>query len=147
MTQSPCDDAGTSEFDFWLGEWDLTWGDDGCGTNRITRILDGCVILEEFDGTPSEAFRGMSVSVFNAQKGTWQQTWVDTAGNYLDFVGSFVDEQMVLLREAVVEGRPIRQRMVWYNISDDELDWNWERSDDGGETWNVLWHIHYRRRA
>lgn len=147
MTTSSCDTVEAHEFDFWLGEWDVSWGDDGRGTNTVTRILDGCVVLEEFDGAPSEAFRGMSVSVYNPQQQVWQQTWVDNAGNYLDFVGGLLDGRMVLSRETVVEDRPIQQRMVWYNISDDELDWNWERSDDGGKTWEVLWHIHYRRRT
>jgi hypothetical protein len=35
--------------------------------------------------------------------------------------------------------------MVWYNITDDEFDWIWERSDDGGETWDVKWQIKYKR--
>lgn len=35
--------------------------------------------------------------------------------------------------------------MVWYNISKNEIDWNWERSDDEGKTWAVKWKIHYTR--
>ena len=26
-----------------------------------------------------------------------------------------------------------------------EFDWSWERSTDGGATWNVIWPIHYTR--
>ena len=54
--------AGAKQFDFWLGEWDLTWGEDGRGTNRITLILDEQVIQEEFDGTPAISLKGLSVS-------------------------------------------------------------------------------------
>jgi hypothetical protein len=36
--------------------------------------------------------------------------------------------------------------MVWYNITADEFDWNWERSDDGGKTWEVKWQIKYKRK-
>jgi len=36
--------------------------------------------------------------------------------------------------------------MVCYNITADEFDWNWERSDDGGNTWRVLWKIKYKRK-
>jgi hypothetical protein len=36
--------------------------------------------------------------------------------------------------------------MVWYNIGRDQFDWNWERSDDEGQTWQVLWQIRYTRR-
>ena len=35
--------------------------------------------------------RGLSVSLFNARSGKWQQTWVDNEGAYLDFVGEFKD--------------------------------------------------------
>ncbi len=142
----PCDSPAGHQFDFWLGEWDLTWGEGEHGTNKITKILGDCVILEEFDGTPAMEFHGMSLSVFNQRTGLWHQTWVDSSGGYLDFKGSFQNEKMILSREAVIEGKSVLQRMVWYNLSEDSLDWNWERSLDSGETWKVAWHIRYVRR-
>ena len=89
---------------------------------------------------------GVSVSTFNPALGKWQQTWVDNSGGYLDFTGEFVDGKMILSREAIVQEKPIKQRMVFYNIAENELDWNWERSNDDGETWQVVWHIHYQRK-
>jgi hypothetical protein len=53
---------------------------------------------------------------------------------------------MVLARDAIVRGEACKQRMVWYNIESDRFDWNWERSDDGGNTWRVLWQIKYKRK-
>ena len=144
--KSPCGQAEARQFDFWLGNWNLTWGEEGRGTNRISLILDGCVIQEEFDGTPSIPLKGVSVSTFNAALGKWQQTWVDNSGGYLDFTGEFVDGKMILSREVIVQEKPLKQRMVFYNIAENELDWNWERSDDDGETWHVVWHIHYQRK-
>ncbi len=135
------------QFDFWLGDWDLTWGEDGRGTNRITAVLDKRVIQEQFDGTPSTPLRGLSVSTYNTTLGKWQQTWVDNSGSYLDFVGEFADGKMILSREATLQGKPILQRMVWYNITKQALDWNWERSEDGGETWQIMWQIRYQRKA
>lgn len=133
------------QFDFWLGEWNLTWGEDGTGTNSIRAILDGCIIQENFNSDPSMGFTGMSVSAYDRHRGKWVQTWVDNQGGYLDFVGEFKDGKMILQREALVDGQNFLQRMRWYNIMRNELDWNWERSDDNGETWRVQWHIHYRR--
>jgi hypothetical protein len=134
------------EFDFWIGEWDLTWGVDKRGTNRIESILDGHVIQENFDGAPAAAFRGISLSVYNHDIGKWQQTWVDNTGGYLDFTGEFRHAKMELSRTALESGKPVLQRMVWFNILQDELDWNWERSEDSGQTWQVLWSIHYTKR-
>lgn len=134
------------QFDFWLGDWEVTWGEDQRGANRIHPILDGRVILENFDGSPSLQFKGMSVSVYNPNIGRWQQTWVDDTGNYWAFTGGFAGGQMILVADDVVEGRPVKRRMVWYNIAAGALDWNWERSDDSGATWQVLWTLHYRRK-
>lgn len=135
-------------FDFWLGEWALTWGENGRGHNRISRILDGQIIQEEFTSLvvdQSPPFRGLSVSAYQAQTDEWRQTWVDNQGSYLDFSGGMVGDKMILARRAVVDGKAVQQRMVWYNITADSLDWSWERSDDAGRTWQALWQIHYTR--
>ena len=144
--KAPCDKPEAGQFDFWLGEWELTWGEDGRGSNRITKILDGCVIQEEFDGTPAIPLLGLSVSTFNSVSGKWQQTWVDNSGGYLDLVGEFKDGTMILARNAVIQEKPVTFRMVFYNITANELDWSWERSDDDGENWQPVWQIHYLRK-
>lgn len=150
---SQCASPEFRQFDFWVGEWSLTWpasavsdSKAGQGSNRIERALDDCVIIEHFTGAPGINLRGMSVSTYNKRARRWQQTWVDNSGGYLDFIGEFRDGRMILSREAVLEnGKKLLQRMVWKNIKSDSLDWSWERSEDGGGTWKVLWPIHYQR--
>ncbi len=132
-----------NQFDFWLGEWNLVWGEDGKGTNRIGRILDGKIIQENFSAPD---LQGMSVSSYDAGRNCWCQTWVDNNGTYLDFTGTFHEGRMILTRDAIIRAEACKQRMVWYNIQQDEFDWNWERSDDGGETWRILWQIKYTRK-
>lgn len=154
QTQQPktgCRATEAAQFDFWVGDWELTWpaqagGSTSRGTNNIRKIMEGCVIEEQFrDGT--SPFQGMSVSTWNPQQKRWQQTWVDNAGSYLDFNGEFANGSMILSREAIdKEGKRFHQRMVWKNIKPDSLDWSWERSDDGGKTWKVVWPIHYERK-
>ena len=146
-TQSPpCSAPEFSQFDFWVGQWDLTWSDTAHGTNTITKDYDGCVIREDFDSAPSGLFKGMSVSTFNKNLGLWQQTWVDNQGAYLDFKGGWEEDKMVLSRSFIKkDSTTVYQRMVWYNITDDSFDWNWQGSKDG-ENWNTLWHIEYKRR-
>ncbi len=149
----PCSAPEQKQMDFWLGDWELTWpgnstGDAGHGTNSINRILDGCIVEENFSGGESMHLRGRSVSIFEARAGRWKQTWVDNEGGYLDFSGEFKDGQMVLAREAVrPDGSKVQQRMVFKNIGRNEFDWSWERSLDGGKTWEVLWPIHYKRKG
>ena len=136
-------DQPETQFDFWLGEWNVTWGEDGKATNHVLRIMDNKVIQENFS---SADLNGMSVSVYDPERSVWCQTWVDNNGTYLDFTGKFEDEKMILVRDAIVKGEACKQRMVWYNIEASQFDWNWERSNNGGATWRVLWQIKYTRK-
>ncbi len=45
----------------------------------------------------------------------------------------------------IEDGREIEKRMVFSEIEADTFDWRWERSTDGGVTWESLWTIDYRR--
>ncbi len=149
---NPCAAVEQKQLEFWVGEWDLTWpgqkaGDTDHGTNTITRIMDGCVVQENFSGL-TQHLRGTSLSTFDVSAHKWKQTWVDNEGGYLDFAGEFKDGQMILQRESV-NGKGVKsmQRMVWKNITANEFDWSWEASQDDGKTWQVQWPIHYKRKS
>ena len=131
-----------NQFDFWLGEWEARWAEDGKGTNHVERILDDKVVQEDFQGTD---LHGLSFSVYDNVRRLWCQNWVDNSGSYLDFTGKFEDGKMILVRDAIVRGEKCKQRMVWFDIHEDQFQWNWERSDDNGQTWRTLWHIQYTR--
>ncbi|HSG99019.1 MAG TPA: hypothetical protein VLB27_03155 [candidate division Zixibacteria bacterium] len=146
--QKPCSAPEAAQFDFWVGDWNAAW-EGGGGQNTITKEYDGCVIRENFRADPDStgaALLGMSVSTWSVRDNAWKQTWVDNSGSYLDFTGGFADGKMTLAREFTgPKGKLVRQRMVWYNITDDAFDWNWERAIDDGE-FQILWQIHYTRR-
>jgi hypothetical protein len=137
------------QFDFWLGEWNLTWAKGGRGTNSIHTILGGHIVQENFVAIAGDeaGFMGQSVSAYNKERSTWLQTWVDNQGGYLDFTGEYKDNTMILSRKAIKGGKEFLQRMVWHDITRDSLNWNWERSDDAGKSWKTLWAIHYKRKG
>jgi hypothetical protein len=142
-----CDDC--HQLDFWIGEWKVQWeNSDGTaseGKNIVNSILNGCVIEENFNGNPGVDFKGKSFSVYNHTQRIWQQTWVDTEGNYMVFTGSKEDDKMILSRNIIQEGFEITQRMVFFNIEENSFDWNWEASKDNGKTWRLNWKLHYSR--
>lgn len=144
-----CDFAESKQFDFWLGEWDAAYrkqdGSVGKSRNRVSKVLDGCSVLEEFTGAPGITLDGRSHSAYDRNAQRWKQTWVDNTGSYLDFVGGWADGAMILARDAERQGRKFKQRMVWRDIRADEFKWLWQRSDDGGSTWATQWEIDYRR--
>ncbi len=146
----PCSSAEAKQFDFWVGDWNLSWtaqdGKQKTGVNKISQLYGGCVIKEEF-ADPVGGFAGMSVSTYDVYAKKWKQTWVDNTGSYLDFVGEYRDGYMVLSRKMQKQGKEFIQRMRWYDIAANSLKWNWERSDDNGKTWTVIWKISYTRKG
>ncbi len=138
-----------TELDFWLGEWEVTW-DGGHGTNRLERILGGRVIHEQFEGGDADTtLHGQSWSVFDPERATWRQTWVDDMGSYLDLVGDRVDGWFAFVRAAPEHGPDARQQMVFRDVGGPRTErfrWTWELSVDGGASWETRWEIAYRRR-
>lgn len=149
-----CNDPAHAQFDFWLGEWHLTWpaeqtggapGNEATGSNRVVHVLGGCVVEENFSMADGSLI-GRSLSVYDQQRKLWRQTWVDNSGSYLVFTGEFDQERMVLQTEPVARDDEILvNRMVFRDIADDSLRWDWQGSRDGGESWTDLWNIRYRR--
>jgi hypothetical protein len=133
------------QFDFWLGEWDLAWGDGEHATNSIYLDFDDRVIVESFDGRPSIELQGMSISTYDEDAACWRQTWVDNNGGYLAFKGAYADGRMDLRTRREVDGRPALMRMLWSGIRHDTLTWRWQRSFDRGSSWETLWQIAYTR--
>ncbi len=143
-------------FDFWVGEWNLTWedaqGQTQKGSNRIVKILGEKVIQENFEAIPATenatTLKGMSLSVYNPQTKQWHQAWADSQGGYYDFIGQFEgDERMFVTSVTNQQGEEVELRMVFRDISEDTFVWDWESSTDGGETWNLNWQIHYHRKT
>ena len=136
---------GPDALDFWVGEWECTW-EGGRGANRITKELDDHVVVERFESFEPERWSGLSVSVHDERHG-WRQTWADSTGNYWAFHGGAHPEGFAFAVTEREDDRDVEKRMVFSDVAADRLTWRWERSTDGGRTWDVLWTIDYRRTA
>ena len=139
-----CDSPESKQLDFWVGEWTASHS-GGKGTSRITKILGGCVILEQFTGAPGSKLDGHSVSTCDRLTKKWKQTWVDNTSAYLDFNGGMQDGKMMFWREAEDNGKKFMQRMIFQDVTKDRFKWLWQSSIDGGKTWKTTWNIVYTR--
>ncbi len=152
QTNKPCSAPEISQFNFWIGEWKLTWNDSLHGSNKIEKIYGNCTLQENFED-PKTGFSGKSWTVYNANYKHWQQTWVDNQGGYIHLTGGMQGDSMVLttaeqkVPPAISSTGKILNRMVFYNIKKDSFDWSWESSTDSGKTWNPKWQIRYVRAA
>jgi hypothetical protein len=145
QNSAPCSAAEASEFDFWVGDWNLTWNDTLHGTNHIEKLYGNCTIHENFKD-PRSNFLGQSWSVYNPNTKLWQQTWIDNQGGYIVLTGNKVGNSIILkTQERVTPNGKRQMRMVYEKITPDSFDWRWEQSTDSGITWKTNWLIHYKR--
>jgi hypothetical protein len=93
----PCaDDPPHRQFDFWLGDWNVTAANAAGGsTSQIRGGLDGCLVSESW--TAANGIRGRSINAYDRDLGQWHQTWVSPQpfGN-LRMAGSLAADTMVL---------------------------------------------------
>jgi hypothetical protein len=147
----PCASEEYRQLDFWVGTWDLEWdagnGKTGHGTNTITRSPYGdCVITENFDGSPSLQFKGMSVSMYHNRYQTWRQTWVDDQGGYFALSGGPKEGGTFELVNTRLGGQGPHLRMIWTDIKEGSLTWHWQGKKTDEDDWADQWVIHYTRR-
>jgi len=126
---------------FWVGEWALTW-DGGGGRNVIREIHGGRAMLETFSADPPEELKGNSISVWDSRRGCWAQTWWDNHGSVFQLTGDFVGPDLVLMTAPEPDGS--LYRMTFAAITPSSLDWEWARSESGGE-FEPMWVVHYHR--
>jgi hypothetical protein len=142
---APCETPAHRQFDFWLGEWDVRTPDGKlAGTNRIEREYDGCVVHERY--ATGRGYSGESLNVYDASRGVWHQTWVDSSGMLLLLEGTFRDGSMVLEGETVADdGQVARQRITWTPGEDGSVRQHWQATDAEGR-WITVFDGRYTRR-
>jgi len=129
----PCTAPAYRQFDFWLGDWNVTTPDGkAAGHNRITQILGGCALREEWTGTSGT--HGTSLNMFEPGARKWRQTWVDDGGTMLLLTGEFKGGKMVLESAGAAA---VRQRITWTPEAGGKVRQLWDSSSDGGKTWKV----------
>jgi len=145
--QKPCTVPEASQFDFWVGSWELFSSDTITGSNTIYKVMDGCAVQENFE-SKNPGYSGKSWSMYNPQMKLWQQTWIDNQGAFIYLTGKFENGEMMLKTEArkMPNGKEQIFRMWFHNITKDGFDWEWESTTDNGATWKSGWHIHYKRK-
>jgi len=162
---------GRHDFDFFHGQWTirnerlkqrLTGSTDWeifHATQRCQPLLGGLGNVDDFvsewtrPGT-DERFIGMTLRLFGVESQQWSIYWAGSHDGVLDppVVGAFADQadgQRVGTFTGVdeYEGRPVRVRFRWSQISANTAHWQQAFSADDGATWETNWHMWFRRTA
>jgi hypothetical protein len=145
-SDSPCSDLRSRQFDFWIGEWEVTAKGELAGHNSIRPILDGCVLQESWRGAKGSA--GSSFNFFDPDAGKWRQLWVWRNGTTLELEGAYDDGKMVLEGSSRDRtGKTVRNRITWYDNEDGTVRQHWQVRREAGGAWETVFDGLYRKRG
>jgi hypothetical protein len=147
---------GLHDFDFLVGHWRVHH-------RKLKARLANNHEWIEFDGTlfsqplmggyanvdddvfevPGGAYRGVAPRSFDAKTGQWSIWWLDSRtptapldppvrGGFHNGVGTFYADD-------TFNGKPIRIRFIWSEITPTSCHWEQAFSPDGGKTWETNW--------
>jgi ketosteroid isomerase-like protein len=132
------------QFDFWVGDWDAFDVENPAvkvAHNRVDRILDGCVLLENYEGT--DGLHGEGFSIYDAARGVWHQSWVTNRGKLLIIEGKFQNGEMILSGvDEFAAGKTVI-RGTWKPVSEGVRETAVTSADDG-KTWSPLFDLVFR---
>ena len=138
-----------ADFDFWLGEWDVRPRGQAAAppsTNVITKIHDGCVVLETYT---SGSYTGQSFNIYDRTRRQWNQTWVDKMGGLHVYWGEARDGNLYYdgeMPDPTSPSRRIRTRLTFFGIARDTVRQFSESTRDDGKSWTVNYDLLYTRK-
>ena len=138
-----------AEFDFWLGEWDVRprgQASASPSTNVITKIHDGCVVLETYASGP---YTGQSFNIYDRTRQQWNQTWVDKMGGLHVYWGEARNGNMYYdgeMPDPTNPTRRVRTRLTFFAMAKDTVRQFSESTRDDGKTWTVNYDLLYTRK-
>lgn len=135
------------QFDFWLGEWEVS-GPDGAraGTSRVELMADGWGLLESWTGIEGSA--GKSLNAWIPRLKRWRQFWVGQGGA-LELSGGLNEHGEMVLEGQVIgrDGKERINRITWTPNADGTVRQHWIQSVDGGLTWTTAFDGLYRKKS
>lgn len=146
LPRQSCTAAEHRQFDFWIGEWEVT-GANGqrAGSSRISRVADGCGVLEEWTGANGQ--RGVSINYYDPATRTWNQHWVGGGGLILHLRGELQEGSMLMGGDRQGAQGPLKDRIRWAPETDGRVRQIWDVSSDNGTTWQPAFNGVYARRT
>ena len=143
-----CSSADSRQFDFWLGEWDVSPTGQSflVAESTISVVAQGCAILENW--RPLQGPHGYSINSYDSSDKLWHQEYVDASGVRAPYVGGVTDGIMHMdnLGSLPPNAPPGLKRRMSFQALDANAVRQWGESSRDGKEWNISWDLTYRRR-
>jgi hypothetical protein len=142
-------DTVYNALDFWVGSWKVYVGDTLVGTNRITKILKGCAVTEEWQD--AEGSKGQSLFYVEPTHHQWKQVWVTEVATR---IGGLKEKHLIARlpggavrfqgEQPLPDGRTLLDRTTLSPLPGGVVRQLIEISFDGGTTWQPGFDARYR---
>ncbi|MCH4824416.1 hypothetical protein ML462_14680 [Gramella lutea] len=135
-----------SQFDFWVGDWEV-FDKDGkkIGENLIVKLEDNCIVNENW--TSENGGSGKSYNYYDPSTETWNQLWISNTGNILKLKGIASENKMTLKSEITqgTKGKYYNQ-ITWTENKDGSVNQLWEIYDQKGNLLNNVFEGIYKKK-
>jgi hypothetical protein len=148
-----------NDFDFLTGTWDVT-------NRRRTDFLDEASAWEEFPAVsragrhfggaanfdeiefPTKGYAGLTLRLYDPEREEWSLYWASKRDGRLTppVVGRFTDGRGEFFGDDEYEGKRIRVRFLWTDITATSAHWEQAFSLDDGKTCLTNWTMDSTRR-
>jgi hypothetical protein len=152
----PCYHKELGDIDFLTGDWtvesnvrsgDGKW-EQSSATSQIKPDLSGCLLNERFTGMRGgHSFSALGIMGFNSITGKLQRVWSDSEhGLLIMYEGNRNGREMILETEVLLDGKRVKLRNAYLEITRDSFRLESGRSHDGGKTWITVTKLQYKRK-
>jgi hypothetical protein len=151
--------SGAKDFDFEFGEWAVhhrvkrpsgEWYEFE-GTSNTRPVLGGLGNVEDnIFHRPGGDTRGLATRAYDPATATWAIWWIDARAPHgtLDppVKGRFDKGVGLFYSDGELNGKPVRTRFKWSDITANTARWEQAFSYDAGKTWETNWVMEFKRR-
>ncbi|MCX5424915.1 hypothetical protein [Streptomyces sp. NBC_00078] len=146
------------DFDFLHGEWqvvnrrrtDFLDPDSGWeefpATAWCRPLFDGAANVDEID-MPHLGAKGLTLRLFDAETKEWSLNWSSSRSGRLfpPVLGRFDGDRGEFYGDDTHDGKDVRVRYVWADVSPVSAHWEQAFSVDDGQTWSANWTMDFSR--
>jgi len=162
ISQTDSAAPGIHDFDFLVGNWRVhhrklkarlannhEWIEFE-GTLYSQPLMGGYSNVDDLVlNVPGAPYRGVALRSFDPKSQQWSIWWLDSRtplgpldppmrGGFKNGVGTFFGDD-------TLNGKPVRARFIWSDITPTSCHWEQAYSPDGGKTWETNWVQDIRR--
>ncbi|MGW1557051.1 hypothetical protein ACWCQ1_11115 [Streptomyces sp. NPDC002144] len=146
------------DFDFLHGEWEVAnrrrtdfldpdsgW-EEFPATHWCRPLFDGAANIDEID-IPHLGAKGLTLRLFDQERKEWSLSWSSSRTGTLfpPVVGGFDGERGEFHGDDTYDGKDVRVRYVWADVSPVSAHWEQAFSVDDGRTWVTNWTMDFSR--